>query len=130
MISHSYFKNLFIDTFGSNAYILEICGIYFFCFFFINLVINLRVMVYRHLKIYHLTGASLRFGKTLLSASYNLFLISILTSISNPQAPLLEPEPTPATTEDEIRDPVDENKKKEEHLYPMFNHPPIALSPV
>ena len=28
MISPSYFKNQFVDTFGSVAYVLEICGIY------------------------------------------------------------------------------------------------------
>ena len=66
-----------------------------------------------------LTGASLGFGKTLLSASYNLFLTSILTSVFNHQAPrlqALEAEPTPTKLEDETRDPVDENNKKEEHL--------------
>ena len=67
------------------------------------------------MEINRLTGASLGFGKTLLSACYNLFLTSILTSVLNPQAPLLqalEPEPTPTRTEDETRDPVDENEKK------------------
>ena len=80
-----------------------------------------------------LTGASLRFGKTLLSDSYNLFLTSILTSVFNPQAPLLpalELEPPPSRIEDATRDPVDENKKKEEHLYPIVHCPATALSPV
>ena len=80
-----------------------------------------------------LTGASLGFGKTLLSAPYNLFLTSILTSMFNPQAPLLqalEPEPTATRIEDETRDPADENKKKEEHLYLMVHCPTTALSPV
>ena len=78
-----------------------------------------------------LTGASLGFGKTLLSASYNLFLTSILTSGFNPQAPLLpalEPEPTPTRIEDETRDPADGNRKNEEHLYPIV-HCPIRLFP-
>ena len=87
-------------------------------------------MLLRHMEINLLTGASLGFGKTLLSASYNLFLTSILTSMFNPQAPslqALEPEPRPTRIEDETIDPVDENKKKEEHL----NHcPTTALSPV
>ena len=77
--------------------------------------------------------ASLGFGKTLLSASYNLFLTSILTSVFNPQAPLLqalELERTPRKIEDEIRNALEENKKKEEHLYPIVHHPTTALSPV
>ena len=90
-------------------------------------------MILRHMEINGLTGASLGFGKTLLSPSDNLFLTSILTSVFNPQAPLLqalEREPTPTRIEDETRDPVDENKRKEEHLYPIVHHPTMALSPV
>ena len=90
-------------------------------------------MILRHMEIHRLTGASLGFGRTLLSASYNLFLTSILTSVFNDQAPLLqtlEPEPTSTRIEDETRDPVDDNKKKKEHIYPIVHHPTIALSPV
>ena len=85
------------------------------------------------MEINRLTGASLGFGKTLLSASYNLFLTSILTSVFNPQAPLLqalEPEPISTRIEDETRNPADEDKKKEEHLYPIVHCPTLALSPV
>ena len=133
MISPRYFKNQFMDTFGSVAYVLEFCGIYFSCFLFINLIVDLIVMILRHMEINRLTGTSLGFGKTLLSASYNLFLTSILTSVFNPQAPLLqalEPEPMPTRIEDETRDPADENKKKEEHLYPIVLCPATAVSPV
>ena len=133
MNSRSYFKNQFVDTFGSVTYVWEFCGIYFSCFLFIQLIVDLVVMILRHMEINRLTGALLGFGKTLLSASYNLFLASILTSMFNPQAPFLRalaPEPTPTRIEDETRDPVDENKKKEEHLYPFVHCPTRALSPV
>ena len=126
MISPSYFKNQFMDTFGSVAYVLEICGVYFSCFLFFNLIVDLIVMISRHMETNCLTGASLAFGKTLLSASYNLFLTSILASVSNPHAPLLqalEPEPMSTRIEDEARDPADENKKKEEHLDPIVHCP-------
>ena len=85
------------------------------------------------MEIHRLTGASLGFSKLPLSASYNLFLTSFLTSVFNPQAPFLralEPEPTPTIKEDETRDPVDENTKKEEQFYPIVHHPTTALSPV
>ena len=133
MISPSYFKNQFMDTFGSVAYVLEFCGIYFSCFLFIKLIVDLIVMILRHLEINRLTGASLGFGQTLLSASYNSTLTSILTSLFNAQAPFLQalaPEPTPTTIEDDIKDPVDDNQKKEEHLYPIVHCPTTALSPV
>ena len=85
------------------------------------------------MEINRLTGASLGFGKTLLSASYNLFLTSILTPVFNPQTRLLqtlEHEPIATRIEDETQDPADENKKKEEHLYPVVHCPTMALSPV
>ena len=69
-------------------------------------------MVLRHMESHGLTGASLGFGKTLLSAFYNLFLISNLTSVFNPQAPLLqalEPQPTSARLEDYTGDSVEAN---------------------
>ena len=50
----------------------------------------------------------------------------------NPQAPLLKslaPEPTPKRKEDETRDPVDENKMNEEHLYPIVHCPTTTFPP-
>ena len=131
MISPSYFKNQFMDTFGSVAYVLEFCGISFSCFLFIKLIVDFIVMIFRYMEINRLTGASLRFGKTLRSAYFKLFLTSILTSVFNLEAPFLqalEREPTPIKIEDETRDPADENKKKEEHLYPIVHCPTTALS--
>ena len=84
------------------------------------------------MEINRLTGASLRFGKALLSASYNLFVTSILTSIFNPQASLLqalEPEPTPTRIEDETRYPADENKKKKSAFIQLFTAP-LQLFPL
>ena len=53
--------------------------------------------------------------------------------MSNPQAPLLqalEPESKIAWIEYETGASVDENKQKEEHLYPSVGHPPMAPSTV
>ena len=69
MISPSYFKNQFMDTFGSVAYVLEFCGLYLSCFLFITLIVDIIVMILRHIEINRLTGASLGFGNTLLSCS-------------------------------------------------------------
>ena len=44
-------------------------------------------MVIRHLEVTKMTGASLGFGKTLLSASYNIFLTSVFSSMYDPRAP-------------------------------------------
>ena len=50
MISPGYFKDQFMDTFGPIAYVLEHCGIYFSVLFFFKLIIDVVVMVIRHLE--------------------------------------------------------------------------------
>ena len=78
-----------MDTFGPVAYVLEHWGIYFSVFLFFKLTIDVVVMVTRHLEITKLSGESLGFDDTLLSASYNIFLKSVSTSMYNPRAPIL-----------------------------------------
>ena len=56
------------------------------------------------------------------------FNVSIQSS--SPLLQALEPEPTPTRIENATRDPADENKKKEEHLYPVVHCSTTALSPV
>ena len=75
-------------------------------------------MVIRHLEITKLTGASLGFGKTLLSASYNILLMSVLTSMYDPRAPTLAAveERKILCNEGELHDMRDNTKKKEEPI--------------
>ena len=56
MISPNYFKNQFMDKFGSIAYVLEFCGIFFPCCLFIKLIGDLIVMIFRHMEFHRLTG--------------------------------------------------------------------------
>ena len=72
-------------------------------------------MVVRHLEINKETGASLGFGKTLLSASYNIFLMSVLTSMYDPRAatlPAVEEERKVFCNEEKLHDMKDDPKKK------------------
>ena len=123
MISPEYFKDRFLDTFGPVAYFLEHCGIYFSVFLFFKLIIDVVVMVIRHLEISRMTGASLGFGKTLLSASYNIFLTSVLTSMYDPRAPAFTrvDEERPLYHEDDLHKMKDDIKKKEDHIYPVMS---------
>ena len=138
MISPEYFKNRFMDTFGPVAYVLEHCGIYFAVFLFFKLIIDVVVMVIRHLEISRMTGASLGFGKTLLSASYKIFLTSVLTSMYDPRAPTfaaVEEERKTVYSEEELTDIRNAPKGKEEHIYPVmspaqFNQAVTPISPV
>ena len=95
MISPGYFEDRFMHTFEPVAYVLECCGIYFSVFLFTKLIKDVLVLVIRHLDLTKMTGASFGFGKTLLSASFNILLIAVLTSMYDPRAP------TPAAVEEE-----------------------------
>ena len=107
-------------------------------FLFFKLIIDVVVMVIRHLEISRMTGLSLGFGKTLLSASYNIFLTSVLTSMYDPRAPTLaavEEERKSFYNEEELQDMRNDNKKKDEHIYPVmspaqFNQAVIQIPPV
>ena len=89
-------------------------------------------------EIIKLTGASLEFGKTLLSASYNVFLMSVLTSMYDPRALTLaavEEARETLCNEEELNDMREEAKKKEKHLHPVmspaqFKQAVTPISPV
>ena len=73
-------------------------------------------MVLRHFEITKMTGASLRFGKTLLSASYNFFLMSVWTSMYDPctlTLAALAEERKSLCNEEELNDMKKDTKKKE-----------------
>ena len=85
-----------------------------------------------------MTGASLGFGRTLLSASYNIFLTSVLTSIYDPRAPplaALEIERKTVCHKEELDDILNDTQKKEELIYTVvspaqFNRAVTRISPV
>ena len=138
MISPEYFKDGFMDTFGPVAYVLEHCRIYFSVFLLLKLILDVVVMVIRHLEISRMTGASLGFGKTLLSVSFNIFLTSVLTSMYDPRAPTLaavDEERQTLCQEAELYNMKDDAKKKKEHIYPVmspaqFNQAVTPIPPV
>ena len=138
MISPGYFKDRFMDTFGPIAYVHEHCGIYFSVFLFFKLITDVLVIIICHLEVTKMTGASLGFGKTLLSASYNIFLMSVLTSMYNPRAPTLAAVHEKGKTvcnEEELHDTREDPREKEELVYPVrsraqFNQAVTPISPV
>ena len=133
MISPGFFKDQFLDTFGPVVYVLEHCGIYFSVFLFIKLIIDMVVMIVRYMEIDKLTGSTLGFGKTLLSASYTIFLTRVLTFIYNPCAPALtivEHMDTNPCVENDMHEVKEDSKKKDEHLYPAMSTVTLHLPPV
>ena len=133
MISPGYFKDQFLDTFGPVGYVLEHGGISFSVFLFINLIIDVVVMFVRYMEIDNITGSTLGFGKTLLSASYNFFLRTVLTSTYNARALALtavEHMEVCPRAQNDMHEMKEESKKKEEHLYPAMSTVTLPLSPV
>ena len=138
MISPGYFKDRFMDTFGPVANVLKHCRIYFSVFLFFERLIDVVVMVIRHLEITKMTGTPLGFGETLPSAPYNIILMSVSTSMYDPRAPTLaavEEERKTLCNEKELNDMREDTKKKEEDIYPVmspaqFNQAVTPFSPV
>ena len=77
MILLGYLKDRIMYMFGPVAYVPEHCGKYFSNFLFLKVFIVVVVIVIRHSKINEGAGASLGCDRTFLSASYNIFLLSI-----------------------------------------------------
>ena len=133
MISPGYFKDHFLDTFGPVSYVLEHCRICFSVFLFIGLIIDMVVMILRYMEIDTMTGSALGFGKTLLSASYSIFLSTSLTSMYIPRARVLaafEQTEVGSYVEKDTHEVKETAKKKEEHLYPTMSTVRVPLSPV
>ena len=115
MISPGYIESKFRQTFGTIGYWLEKCGIWFAVFLFIKLIIDVTVTIVRAFEIHRLTGASVGIGKILLSATYNLFMVSIFHSMFNPTT-----KDIPMTTFST------ENQDASEHIYPVINRLPAS----
>ena len=78
-----------------------------------------------------MTGVSLWFGKALLSASYNIFLTSVMTSMCDPQTSGLAsyvPKKVDPGLNIELYEMREDAKKKEEHLYPVVNSTALGFS--
>ena len=81
MLSPSFFLDHFKSTFGEIGYYIERAGILFACFMLIKFLIDVVIFILRAFEIQKLSKNTIGFWKTLLGASYNLFLLSIVTSI-------------------------------------------------
>lgn len=81
LLSPDFFIKQFKGTFGMIAYYLEKLGIYFACFLCIEFIIKLIVTILKAFEIHRISQNTVGFWKLLLGATYNLFILSIFTSI-------------------------------------------------
>ena len=81
-LSPDYSTQQLKSAFGSAAYCLEKLGIWYAVFLFLKLITEIVVFL-KAFEIHRLTGATVSFSKILLGAVFNLFVLSIFTSIFN-----------------------------------------------
>ena len=81
LISPKFWKNEYTRIFEKLQYYLEKCGIVSASFLFVKFVLDCLVFTIKAMHIQKITGRSLRFGKVLLAAAYNILFTSIVTSI-------------------------------------------------
>ena len=84
LISSQFLHNRYIKAFGRVHYYLEQCGITFAVFLFVKFIIDIVVCIIRALQIHKITGASVSFGKVILSATFSILFQSIVTSVFCP----------------------------------------------
>ena len=90
-------------------------------------------MILRYMELDKITGCTLGFSKTILSASYNIFLTTVSTSMYNPRAPAItavEHIEVGSCVENDRHEVKEDEKKNEEHLYPAMSTVTLPLSPV
>ena len=126
-ISPGYFKEQFISTFGIIEYWFSKLGQWFGGFLLIKFLVNVIVITFRSFELHRITGASWGIGKILLSATYNLFTVSMISTLN--QIP--QQDPMTSST------PPDKNYNEHEtleHIYPAITRPPTStihtVSPV
>ena len=83
LISSQFLHNRYIKAFGRLHYYLEQCGISFAVFLFVKIIIDIVVCIIRAL-LHKITGASVSFGKVIISATFNILFQSIVTSVFRP----------------------------------------------
>ena len=127
LISPGYFEEQFISTFGIIEYWFSKLGQCFGGFLLIKFLVNVIVITFHSFELHRVTGVSWGIGKILLSVTYHLLTVSMISTLNqNPQH-----DPMTSST------PPDKNYNEHEtleHIYPARTRPPtstlLTVSPV
>ena len=77
LLTPSSFVDKFKETFGLLAYYIQCLGNFFACFFLVKLIIDVVVFALRGLEIQKVSDALFRFVRTMLGATFHLFILSL-----------------------------------------------------
>ena len=75
----SFFVDKFKETFGLLGYYIQCLGNFFACFLSVKFLIDVVVIVLRVLEIRKVSGATFGFVRTMLGATFDLFVLSLQT---------------------------------------------------
>ena len=81
LLTLSFFVDKFEETFGELGYIIQCLGNFFACFLLVKFVIDVVVIVLRGLEIRKSSGATFGFVRTMLGATFQLFVLSLQTPL-------------------------------------------------
>ncbi len=81
MLSPDYFKNQFIETFGTICYYLQQAGLHFAVVLLIKFIIDCVTVTIRTCEINKLSKNTTNVGKVFLSAVFNVFYVTALTNM-------------------------------------------------
>ena len=76
LLTPSFFVDKFKEIFGKLGYIIQGLGNFFACFLLVKFVIDVVVIVLRGLEIRKVSGATFGFVRTMLGATFHLFVFS------------------------------------------------------
>ena len=79
LFTPSFFIDKFKDTFGLLGYYIQCLGNFFACFLLVKFLIDVVVIVLRGLEIRKVSGATFGFVRTMLGATFHLFVLSLQT---------------------------------------------------
>ena len=79
LLTPSFFIDKFKETFGLLGYYIQCLGNFFACFLLVKFLIDVVVIVLRGLEIRKVSGATFGFVRTMLGATYHLFVLSLQT---------------------------------------------------
>ena len=79
LLTPSFFVDKFKETFGELGYIIQCLGNFFACFLLVKFVIDVVVIVLRGLEFRKVSGATFGFVRTMLGATFHLFVLSLQT---------------------------------------------------
>ena len=79
LLTPSFFVDKSKETFGLLGYYIHCLGNFFACFLLVKFIIDVVVIVLRGLEIRKVSGATFGFVRTMLGATFHLFVLSLQT---------------------------------------------------